>query len=315
MFGRRRGIQTQDTRDGIRKLGEALQNANAVVIGAGSGLSASAGLSSAGERFEKYFGDFSEKYGFSDMYSGGFYPYETLEEYWAYWSRLIYINRYELPPLPVYENLLKLLEDKDYFVLTSNADHQFQKAGFDKKRIFYTQGDYGLWQCSKPCHFRNYDNKSKVIKMVLSQGFGIDDQGNLSPFRTEEGKTDYASLKMHIPSEMVPYCSVCGEPMTMNLRFDETFVEDDGFRNASERYSAFLREWSKDSLLLLELGVGTASPGIIKYPFWKLTADHSNITYACVNDGEAVAAEEIRKQSICLNEDIGDVLEQLLKRS
>ena len=244
----------------IEKLKQALDNADAVVIGAGSGLSTSAGFTYSGERFERYFSDFAAKYGFQDMYSGGFYPFESLEEYWAYWSRYIYINRYMDAPEPVYENLLKLVQDKDYFVLTTNVDHCFQKAGFDKHRLFYTQGDYGLFQCSKPCHNQTYDNEELVCKMVKAQG-----------------------KDMKIPSELVPRCPVCGAPMTMNLRADNTFVEDEGWHKAAGRYDDFIHRHKGMKVLFLELGVGYNTPGIIKYPFWQMTVENPKATYICIN--------------------------------
>lgn len=218
----------------IQQLKEAIEEADAVVIGAGAGLSTSAGFVYTGERFSKYFGDFTEKYGFEDMYSGGFYPFDSLEEYWGYWSRYIYINRYMNAPKPVYENLLRLVQEKDYFVLTTNVDHCFQKAGFDKHRMFYTQGDYGLWQCSRPCHHETYDNRKIVEKMVEAQGYTVAADGTLlAPQR--------AALKMTVPSELVPHCPKCGAPMTMNLRADSTFVEDDGWHKAAFRYDDFIR--------------------------------------------------------------------------
>ena len=245
-----KGIQTARTLSGrmsrgkgtkseqLARLTEALHTADAIVIGAGAGLSTSAGMTYSGERFDKYFGDFASKYNFHDMYSGGFYPYPNAETRWAYWSRNIYINRYVLAPKPVYSQLLDLVKDKDYFVITTNVDHQFQKAGFDKERLFYTQGDYGLWQCSKPCHKRTYDNKERVVKMLLSQGFAIGENSALVAPTLENGATDFTKLSMQVPSGLVPYCPVCGEPMTMNLRADDTFVEDEGWRRASAAYGA-----------------------------------------------------------------------------
>ena len=234
----------------IERLKQALDCADAVVIGAGAGLSASAGLTYSDERFEQYFKDFADKYGIRDMYSGGFYPFESLEEYWAWWSRHIMVNRYEPAPKPVYDNLLKLVEGKDYFVLTTNVDHQFQLAGFDKKRLFYTQGDYGLWQCSEPCHQRTYDNEETVRRMFAEQ------------------------RDMKVPSELVPRCPVCGRPMTMNLRADDTFVQDEGWYQAQSRYQDFLRRHDGLRVVFLELGVGGNTPVIIKYPFWKMTVQN-----------------------------------------
>lgn len=273
--------------DKIRLLKNALDEADAVVIGAGAGLSASAGFVYDGERFEKYFSDFIRKYGFKDMYSGGFYPYDTLEEHWAYWSRYVWINRYEDAPKNVYQELLALVKDKDYFVLTTNVDHCFQKAGFDKKRLFYTQGDYGLFQCPEPCCQQTWDNEAVIREMT-------------------ERQTD-----MRIPSELVPRCPNCGKPMTMNLRADDTFVQDEGWYKASERYTGFIRSHQGMKVLYLELGVGYNTPGIIKYPFWQMTYRNPKAVYACVNYGDAAAPGEIADRSVCIDGDIGEVLRKL----
>ena len=275
---------TADCLRSIERLKEALEQAEAVVIGAGAGLSASAGFTYSGERFEKYFGDFIARYGFSDMYSGGFHPFATLEEHWAYWSRYIHINRYMDAPKPVYDGLLQLVREKDYFVLTTNVDHCFQKAGFEKRRLFYTQGDYGLWQCSRPCHDKTYDNEQVVRQMV----------------RDQRG--------MRIPSELIPHCPVCGAPMAMNLRTDMTFVEDEGWHEAARRYEDFLKRHQGLRVLFLELGVGGNTPVIIKYPFWKMTYQNPKAVYACVNLSKAYRPPEIRRQTICIEEDIGEVL-------
>ena len=286
------------------RLRNLLTGADAVVIGAGAGLSTSAGMIYTGERFEKYFADFRGKYGFRDMYSGGFYPYDTLEEYWAYWSRYIWINRYMDPPGPVYEKLYRLVKDKDYFVLTTNVDHCFQKAGFDKRRLFYTQGDYGLFQCSRPCHQATYDNGETVRRMVLAQGYVTGADGDLS---LPEGRRP----EMMIPSELIPRCPECGAPMSMNLRADDTFVQDAGWRQAAGRYERFLREHEGKRILFLELGVGMNTPGIIKYPFWQMTYRNPGAVYACINYGEAYAPEEIAGRSVCIDGDIGNVLGQV----
>ena len=276
--------------DRIGELRQALDRAEAVVVGAGAGLSASAGLTYSGERFERYFGDFQKKYGITDMYSGGFFPFDSLEEYWAWWSRQILVNRYEKAPKPVYDDLLKLIKDKDYFVLTTNVDHQFQLAGFDKQRLFYTQGDYGLWQCSKPCHQETYDNEETVRKMFAEQ------------------------RDMRIPTELVPRCPRCDRPMAMNLRCDDTFVQDAGWYAAARRYEDFLRRHRGRRLLFLELGVGGNTPGIIKYPFWKMTLENRKAVYACVNQEASGVPEEIRKRSICITADIGRTLDRLRGR-
>lgn len=272
----------------IELLQEKLKQADAVLIGAGAGLSAAAGLTYSGERFERFFSDFREKYSITDIYSGGFYPFETLEEYWAWWSRHIFYNRYVDAPVPVYDKLLTAVKGTDYFVLTTNVDHQFQRAGFDKKRLFYTQGDYGLWQCSRACHDRTYDNEVTVRRM-------LDEQGD-----------------MKVPSELVPYCPVCGAPMTMNLRSDDTFVQDKGWYEAAGRYEAFLKEHGNGRILLLELGVGGNTPGIIKYPFWQMTAANSRASYICINQGEAAAPLKISSRSVCIDEDINKVMTALL---
>ena len=227
---------TENYSQQIEQIREKLNNADAVVIGAGAGLSTAAGLTYSGERFYKHFSDFAEKYGIIDMYSGGFYPFPDNETFWAWWSRHIYFNRYEKAPKPVYDDLLKLVKDRNYFVLTTNVDHQFQMAGFDKERLFYTQGDYGLFQCSVPCHDKNYDNYDAVIAMIEQQ------------------------KDMKIPTELVPHCPVCGKPMTMNLRSDDKFVEDEGWHKAAERYNSFIDENKDKNIVYLELGVGGNTP-------------------------------------------------------
>lgn len=295
---------TESYSDNIRRLRTALSEADTVVIGAGAGLSTSAGFIYTGERFEQYFSDFSGKYQFQDMYSGGFFPYPTPGEFWAYWSRYIWINRYMAAPKPVYDNLLRLVKDKDYFVLTTNVDHCFQKAGFDKERLFYTQGDYGLFQCSEPCHQKTYDNEETVRRMVEAQGWTIGPDGELSV-------PDGVTLTMTVPEELVPKCPVCGKPMTMNLRSDDTFVEDEGWHRAAKQYESFLQT-REGRILFLELGVGYNTPVIIKYPFWNMTANDPKATYACINYGEAVCPEQIRDRSILIDGNIGDVLADLL---
>lgn len=288
MFSNRLTTKSTGTySDNINRLKEEIKTADAIVIGAGAGLSTSAGLTYSGERFEKNFGDFREKYGITDMYSGGFYPYGSLEEYWAWWSRHIYVNRYGLQAGELYKVLLELVQDKDYFVLTTNVDHQFQLAGFDKKRLFYTQGDYGLWQCSKACHDKTYDNEITVRRMIAEQ------------------------KNMRIPTELIPKCPVCGAPMTMNLRCDDSFVQDKGWYAAAERYESFIHRHDGLHILFLELGVGMNTPVIIKYPFWQMTAKNPKAVYACVNRGEAYCPREIANRAVCINEDIDTVIKNL----
>ncbi len=273
--------------DNIRRLREALDGADAVVIGAGAGLSTAAGFTYTGERFRRTFSDFAEKYGFSDMYSGGFYPYPTPEEFWAYWSRYIFVNRYMDAPKPVYAGLLSLVRGKDYFVITTNVDHCFQKAGFDKSRLFYTQGDYGLFQCSRPCCQETFDNEFAIRRMVERQA------------------------DMRIPSDLLPVCPHCGRPLTVNLRSDDKFVEDAGWHAALARYESFLHSRGGGRVLFLELGVGYNTPGIIKLPFWRMTARNPSAIYACVNTGEAECPKAIEGRSICLDADIAAVLDAL----
>lgn len=287
-----------------------LDTADAVVIGAGSGLSTAAGYIYTGERFQKYFPDFIQKYGIRDMYSGGFYPYSSMEKFWGFWCRYIWINRYAPVPSDLYERLHDLVADKDYFVLTTNVDHCFQRSGFDKHRLFYTQGDYGLFQSSSPKKAsadKTYDNYDIIRKMVLSEGYEIADDGELLI-------PEHADIKMEIPSELVPVCPDDGEKMTTNLRSDDTFVEDEGWHQAAERYQEFLRRHENLHVLYLELGVGMNTPVIIKFPFWKYTAENKNAFYACVNYGEAGCSEDIVKRSVCIDADISDVVNELLKR-
>ncbi len=289
MFSRNQTTKfTENFSDNIEKLKEKFHTADAVVIGAGAALSAAAGFTYSGERFEKYFSDFRKKYGFEDMYSGGFYPYQTPEEHWAYWSRYIFVNRYQDAPKPVYENLLKLVADKNYFVITTNVDHCFQKAGFDKKRLFYTQGDYGLFQCSEPCCQETFDNEDVIREMAERQ------------------------KDMKIPTELLPVCPHCGKPLTMNLRSDDKFVEDEGWHRAAERYEDFLRTCAGQKILFLELGVGYNTPIIIKYPFWQMTAKNPNAIYACINQGQEVCPTEIRHKSICIDDDISNIINKCM---
>lgn len=281
---------TDNYSDKLSRLKDKIAAADAIVIGAGAGLSTSAGFDYSGERFEKYFADFHKKYGITDMYSGGFYPFETLNEYWAWWSRHILVNRYNAPVGKPYSDLLKAVSDKDYFVLTTNVDHRFQLAGFDKKRLFYTQGDYGLWQCSEPCCNETFDNENAVRTMVKEQ------------------------CNMKISDELIPRCPHCGKPMAMNLRRDDSFVQDEGWYTAAERYEEFIRRHRNLHILFLELGVGFNTPGIIKYPFMQMTAENPKAIYACINMNEAYAPGEIADRAICIDGDIGKVIENIICR-
>ena len=275
--------------ESLERLRGVLDAADAVVVGAGAGLSTAAGFSYGGERFRRHFADFEERFGIHDMYSGGFFPFPTREVFWAFWSRMIWLNRYTEDPKPTYRNLRRLLKGREHFVITTNVDHRFQAVGFSKERLFYTQGDYGLLQCSKPCHQETYDNEALIREMLERQ----------------EG--------MHVPTELLPTCPHCGRPLVPNLRSDDTFVEDEGWHAAAERYHRFLREHKQGRVLYLELGVGYNTPVIIKYPFWRMTQANPEATYACVNFGEAVCPQEIAERSICLNADIDRVIRDLLE--
>lgn len=277
---------TENYLNNLKKLKEEFNTADAILIGAGAGLSASAGFDYIGERFEKYFSDFKEKYGITNMYSGGFYDFDTLEEYWAWWSRHILINRYDCEVGKPYKDLFSIVKDKNYFVLTTNVDHQFQRAGFDKKRLFYTQGDYGLFQCSNGCHNKTYDNEEIVRKMVAQQ------------------------KDMKIPTELIPRCPKCNKPMTMNLRCDDLFVQDEAWYLACNRYQDFIRRNENSHILCLELGVGMNTPGIIKYPFWQMTAKNKNAVYCSVNSELSYVPTEIQNQSVVIKNDIARVLEE-----
>ncbi|MDY6306948.1 MAG: Sir2 silent information regulator family NAD-dependent deacetylase [Oribacterium sp.] len=290
----------------IAVLKDQMEKADAVVLGAGSGLSTAAGYTYSGDRFEKYFGDFERKYGFRDMYSGGFYPYQTLEDFWGYWCRYIWINRYGPIPTDLYGRLLGLVEDKDYFVLTTNVDHCFQRSGFDKKRLFYTQGDYGLFQSSSlgsAASNKTYDNYEIIRRMILSEGYQIGDNGELIVPKDTE-------IRMSVPSDLVPACPDDGKLMTTNLRCDDSFVEDEGWHQAAERYQDFLRRHERLRVLYLELGVGMNTPGIIKFNFWKYTKENPNAFYACINKGEAYCPQEIAERSVCIDGDIGEALQK-----
>lgn len=289
----------------IEKLKKEINTAEAIVIGAGAGLSTAAGFTYSGERFEKFFFDFSEKYGFKDMYSGGFYPFPSKEEFWAYWSRYIYINRYLDAPTPVYNSLLNLVKEKDYFVITTNVDHCFQKASFNKERLFYTQGDFGLFQSINPKIQKTYDNKEWVIKAIEAQGFQKD-------FNEIFQINNRKKLKMAIPTELIPKCPDDGSDMTTNLCADNSFVEDDGWHKASKNYSDFLKKHNNLHILFLELGVGMNTPAIIKIPFWQMTYNNPKAVYACVNYGEAFTHEAIKKRSICIDSDITKVINHLI---
>jgi len=303
-FRERMSEGTGTKEEQIAKLKKALTSAESIVIGAGAGLSTSAGFTYSGERFNKYFFDFAGEYGISDMYSGGFYPFPDAETRWGWWARLIHFNRYVDAPKPVYKELLSLVKDKDYFVITTNVDHQFQKAGFDKKKLFYIQGDYGLFQSVNPEIRKTYNNEEWVMKAIKAEGFVKDENGIFTA--PEDGK-----ISMAIPTELIPTCPDDGSAMTTNLRVDYSFVEDDGWYKANEAYNEYIRSHKDARTLYLELGVGANTPVIIKYPFWQFVKSNENAAYACINYGEAFCPEAIEDRSICIDGDIGNVVELL----
>ena len=260
----------------IQRLKTALQDADAVIIGAGAGLSAAAGYTYAGARFERHSGTSSRNTASRTCIPAAFIP------------------------LPRSGNT-----GRGGAVLTTNVDHCFQRAGFDKQRLFYTQGDYGLWQCSRPCHDETYDNEETVHQMLLAQGFAITENGELET-------PDWCEIQMAVPTELVPRCPRCGRPMTMNLCADDTFVEDAGWQQASGRYQEFLRAHEGQRLVYWEIGVGYNTPVIIKYPFWRRTAQNPNATYVCMSRSHADCPDEIRGRSICLAGDAHEIL-RLLK--
>ncbi|MBR4401818.1 MAG: Sir2 silent information regulator family NAD-dependent deacetylase [Synergistes sp.] len=291
--------------ENIERLKNEIGTADAIVIGAGAGLSAAAGFTYSGERFEKYFFDFAAAFGIRDIYSGGFYAFPDEETRWAWWARHIYYNRYVKAPGTVYMDLHELVTNKNYFVITTNVDHQFQKSGFDKKRLFYTQGDYGLFQNVNPENRRTYDNEGWVMQAMEAQGFVKDEKG---AFKVPADRKIY----MKIPSALIPKCPDDGSHVAMNLRSDESFVEDEGWHRASAAYSEFLKKHEGMHILFLEIGVGMNTPVIVKFPFWQMTNDDPKAVYACLNYNEACCPQQIEKRSICIGGDCGKVIKGLL---
>ena len=271
----------------IEKLKKLINESDAIVVGAGAGLSSAAGFNYGGPTFIKHFKYMLDKYGYTDMYQAGFHNFKTSEEKWGYWSKFIYLQRYMCGAKPLYKELFNLLKDKNYFVITTNVDHQFQLANFDKERLFYTQGDYGLFQCVLPCHNKTYDNKDQIMEMIK---------------KIKDGK---------IPSSLIPKCPICGREMTTNLRCDDTFVEDEGWHKAKNNYINFLETNKNKKILFLELGVGWNTPVIIKYPFIRMTYQYKNAFYVCVNKGFNQIPDEIRQKSLIINDDISKIISQI----
>lgn len=281
---------TGDFSECVDRIADAISGADAVLVGAGAGLSTAAGFSYAGKRFDDNFADFRDAYGITNMYSGGFYPFPDQESLWAWWSRSILLNRYDCPVGKPYLDLLHLLRGREYFVLTTNVDHQFQRAGIDRDRLFYMQGNYGLLQCSRPCHQATYDNEELVRQMAERQN------------------------DLRVPSELVPRCPRCGAPMAPNLRCDDTFVEDANWHAAARRYDEFLNRHRRDRIVLLEVGVGGNTPAIIKYPFWRMASENRNATYVQLNKGEVLVPSQLERQSVILDCDAAEALSALRER-
>ena len=298
--------ETLTREEAVGRLKKEIETADAILIGAGAGLSTAAGFVYTGDRFMKWFPDFIRTYGIRDMYEGGFYPYPSREIFWAYWARYIYVNRYLDPPKPVYEELLSLINGRDYFVITTNVDHCFQKAGFDKKRLFYTQGDYGLFQSTDPDDRNTDDNKNWIMRAMEAQGF----------VRNEEGVfeiSEKGEIMAEIPTELIPRHPVSGKELTTNLRSDDRFVEDEGWYKASAAYADFIREHNGKHVLFLEIGVGNNTPVIIKYPFWQMTDENPRVFYACLNYSEAYCPSQIKDRSVCIKGDSGEVIREILR--
>lgn len=273
----------------IQKLKEEIENSDYILIGAGVGLSSSAGFLYDGKRFEDNFKDYIKKYGFTDMYSAGFYNFPTLEEYWAYFSLYVYINRFDIEENETYLNLYNIVKDKNYFVITTNVDGRFIDSKFDKDKIFAVQGDFSLFQCSKPCRQETFYNEKYIREMIKYK------------------------KEMKIPTELIPKCPYCGRNMSMNLRADDTFVQDKNWHKQKSKYEEFLKISEKSKILFLELGVGFNTPSIIKYNFWRMTLNNKNSVYVSINLGECYCASDIEERSICIDSDIAEVLKKLIK--
>lgn len=271
----------------IRRAKEMLAGAECILIGGGAGLSSAAGLTYGGARFWEHFPDFMQKYGMTDMYSAGFYPFDTQEEKWAFWSRHILLNRWDPPAMPLYRALYELVREKNYFVITTNVDAQFEKAGFDPERLFAVQGDYGLLQCAKGCHDTLYPNEELMRKMAA-------------------GQTD-----CRIPSALVPKCPVCGGEMEVHIRKDAYFTEDDAWQRAAQRYDAFVEEARTKKTLLLELGVGFNTPGIIRFPFERLALRRERTHLVRINRDDPGTPPALAEKSLAFSKDLADVLSKL----
>lgn len=274
-------------KDRINKAKEVLGTAEYIVIGAGAGLSAAAGLTYSGKRFDENFADFKEKYGIMDMYSASFYPFKTEEEHWAQWARHIKVNRYDMPPTELYEKILKLITNKRFFVITTNVESQFEKAGFPRDKIYEVQGNYANFQCAKGCHDKLYYNEEPIRKMSIN------------------------THDCQIPSDLVPKCPVCGGKMDVNLRHNEYFVQDENWYQAKNRYEEFLTETDGSRVVFMEFGVGFNTPGIIRYPFEQMTFENQNASLIRFNRDFPLGEKENETKRISFDEEILNVINDL----
>ena len=288
----------------LRKLISYISASKAIILGVGAGLSTSAGLNLSGERFKKYFFDFHKKYGIKDMYSGSFYPYSKKSEYWAFMSRNIYLNRFAPIPKTTYNILFEIFKDTNYFILTTNVDHIFQRVGFDKNRLYYMQGDMGLLQCKKPCHMKNYDNYNIIKEMLLDQGFTIDENGELLV-----GK----NIKTEINEKIIPKCPYCGGEMDFNLRIGNNFVQDNGWYKHQKLYTDFIDKYKNDDILYIELCVGYNTPSIIKYNFWNQVNNNKKAKFISINLEESDIPQNIKNRSLILTGDADEILRKIYK--
>ena len=266
---------------------QAIKQADYIIIGAGSGLSTAAGLLYSGEKFEKDFREFIEKYHFDNLYSASFYEFKTQEEKWAFFAKMIKLNRYNEKPLKLYQELYEIVKNKEYFVLSTNVDGQFYNSGFDKDKIFEVQGDYSYLQCENACHNKLYNNKELVEKWLRN------------------------TKNCKIPSDLVMKCPVCGGNMDMNLRKDANFVQDENWYRQSEKYEDFLSRSKGKNVVLLEIGVGFNTPGIIRFPFERMTAISEKTTLIRINKDYPNPMLEIENKTISFDEDTNKIIEDL----
>lgn len=267
----------------------ALEGAEYVLLGGGAGLSAAAGITYSGKRFTEHFEPFINKYGFTDLYTSSFYPFRTEEENWAYWAKHISINRFEIGATRLYEDLFQLVKEKEYFVISTNVESQFVKAGFPEDKVFEIQGDYSYLQCEKGCHDTLYYNEA-VVKEMIEQ-----------------------TRDCRIPTDLVPKCPVCGGRMDVNLRKNGYFVQDEKWYESERRYKEFLSSTTEERIVYAELGVGFNTPGIIRYPFERMTYNNVNATLIRFNLEHPEGAPENKFRTIAFTEDMQKIVRDLME--